>query len=1209
MKNKLYMKTVWRDIRDSFGRFAAIVIIIFMSVLLFVGIKSIGPDLNHTADEMITQQKVSDIQVVSTAGLSENDLKEVEALGHVKGELGQRLAIHEAEKQLNLQVYSYQGQNSQNQPLVTDGRMPEKSDEILLDRMLASTYPIGTELTLENDQLKESSFTVVGYGDSPIYVDDRERGVTNVGDGQVAGFAYVPLAAFEQETYSILYVSFTNLTKYAPTSDDYKTLLTKQEDRLTAVLDERRPARLEELKDLAYEKLSPEEKKVADGIKEIEEGQQKLDDTKAELASGKEELATNQQTLTENQAKLTASQAELAEKETQLVASRKELEANKQTLAAKEAELTSGKAELEAQQQTLTEKQQQLAEKRQELESSKQLLADKEAELQAGQAELASGREQLAAGKRALAAKRQALTDKQAELASQQEAVTAAKAQLDQQQAALDQQRSQLEATVGKEEADKQLAEAEAQLATALSQWQQGSDQLQAAQTQLQAGQEQLRAGEAELAAQETQLSKAEAAATAGAEQLARSKEQLASGEEQLAAGETQLADGQAQLDAAKQELADGEAQLQSAKEQLADGEAQLVDGETQLADGKSQLEAGLQELAAGQRQLDEASEQLEAGEKELAEKQAELTKNREKLMEGQVELEDAKGEIETLEQPNYLLTQRQDNPGFNEFQSLAVRIDAIANVFPVFFFLIAILIIFTSMTRMIEEHRREIGTLKALGYRNGEIAAKYMLYAFIATFIGSVLGFIVGTHVLPRVVFSMLQEQYIYPEYAIDYWFVPILIAVVAAAFSTLFSSGLVLLRDLREKPTALLNARAPKSGQRVLLERIPAVWNHLNFNQKVAYRNIFRYKARGLLTIFGIAGCTGLMIAGFGLKDSIPAPTEVQFNQLVHYDGIVSLEDLNDQKLAEMDQLLAKQTEVTETLPLVTEQVTFKNENTTKQTATLNLVAPDSQEFTDFVTLRDLDGDTLALPEEGAMISRQLAKLFKVDQGDTLTMTDSQGEAYEIEVAGVFDNYLGHTLYLAPAYYQELTGNTVKQNAYWIRAKKSEASANKELVQTLYDSGNVLNVTFMSDQLKKQDSMTESIGPIVFVFILLSAVLAFVVLYNLTNINISERQREMATIKVLGFFDNEVTMYLLRETVAFTLVGIPLGFVIGRLLTWFILTMASSETILFPVTIHWQGYLVSAILTVIFTGIVSVVTHFKLKGIHMIEALKSNE
>ncbi len=920
MKTNLYLKTVWRDIRDSFGRFAAIVIIIFMSVLLFVGIKSIGPDLNRTADQLIKTQKVSDLQVVSTGGLTENDLEAVTAVAGVTAELGQRLPIHEEKQQLNLQVYSYAGTDGQNHPIITKGRLPKAADEILIDRVLADRYPLETTITLEDEQLKNTTFTVVGFADSPIYVDDRERGVTNIGDGQVSGFAYVPQAAFKNENYSILYVSFNELAKLAPTSETYKEDLAKEEAKVEQALAARKAPRLKEIKTLAEKKLAPEAKKLTEAQQKLQDGQAQLDQAKAETAAARQ--------------------------------------------------------------------------------------------------------------------------------------------------------------------------------------------QLEAAKTQLQAA------------------------------------------------------------------------------------------------------EAIGQGNPAAEQQLAGTEKNLSAAEAQLKEKQQELDDNQEEIKKGQQELDQAKQEIDELKEPNYLLTERQDNPGFNEFQSLAVRIDAIANVFPVFFFLIAILIIFTSMTRMIEENRREIGTLKALGYRNGEIASKYLLYAFAATVIGVVLGIVAGKNLLPRIVFDMLSDQYIYQSYANEYFVLPILIAVAAAAFSTLVSSAVVLIKDLREKTTTLLNARAPRSGQRVLLEKVKPIWNRLNFNQKVAYRNIFRYKARGLLTVCGIAGCAGLMVAGFGLRDSIPAPTAIQFSQLVHYDGVVSLdEDLNHDETDSVAQLLTQQSEITETFRFETQQVTFKKTGVTKQSATLNVINPSEKQLTDFVTLQSGKNQPLKLTDTGALVSRQLAKLFDVEKGDTLRMTNAAGENYSLKVAGIFENYLGHSLYLTPTYYQQVTGETSQDNAYWITTKDLSSKKRQALAKTLYKSEDILNVTYMADQLKKQDSMTESIGPIVFIFILLSAVLAFVVLYNLTNINISERQREMATIKVLGFYDGEVTMYLLRETVVFTVIGILLGFGVGRLLTWFILTMASSDTIVFPMVIHWQGYAVSAALTILFTGIVTVVTHFKLKHIHMIEALKSNE
>lgn len=907
-KNHVYLRSTFRDIRYSFGRFIAIVLIIFMGVLLFVGIKSVGPNLEQTAENLVEPAKLSDLQVISTGGLTEKDKKIAESIEGTQAELGFSLPYLENSKQLNIQLYSYH-EDRQNQLQLIEGKFP-KANEVVVDQELKASYPLGTTLSIEDEQLKDGKYKIVGYVRSPIYIDNLERGITTIGDGQLDGFMYLPEEAFQAEAYSILFLSFDDLSKNS-FSEEYQRALDKKVEKIETAFATRKKQRRQELQEVALTTIKEQEQ---------------------------------------------------------------ELTANEETLTAAQERMEQGRLQLENQQ-----------------------------------------------------------------------------AQLDAQKASISQQ-------VG----------------------------------------------------------------------------------------------------------------------------AELV--EAQFADA--------------QQQITQAQEDLEN-------QQAALTKNQEKLAEGKKKISEAKEETAEMATPSYLINNRSSNPGYSEYQSLSDRIDAIANVFPVFFFFIAILITFTTMTRMIEENRKEIGTLKALGYHPAEIASKYILYALLAATLGTTFGVIAGSKGLPRIVFQMMQDQYIFTDFTTNYFILPIGIAVAAALLATLGSSFIVLIKDFREKPAELLLPKAPKEGQRVFLERATPIWTRMSFNQKVTYRNLFRYKARMILTILGIAGCSGLMLAGFGLNDSISAPAKKQFTQLAHYQAIITLNEQNNQKNNKVEQLLADN-KVSDFLPIFTEQVNFRRKSS-NQTASL-FVTDDLQHFTKFISiLPQTKQSAKKLTNDGAIISQRLAEIYQVDVGEVITM-ESDGKEYPLKVAGITENYLGHNVYLSTDYYKKVAQEAAGINGYLVKASltnKQEAVLSKEMLA----SGEVLNTTFISDQVTKQEAATNNIGAVVLIFIVLSGTLAFVVLYNLTNINISERERELATIKVLGFYDKEVTMYILRENIIFTFFGILFGFLIGNLLTWFILAMASSDLMVFPMIIHWQGYVISAVMTLVFSGIVSFVTHYKLRGIHMIEALKSND
>lgn len=902
MKSHIYLKSTFTDIRHSLGRFISIILIIFMGVLLFVGIKSIGPNLENTAAEYIDSYHLADFQIVSTLGLTDKDQEVVKQMPGATVELGYSLPVIEKHQNLALQVYSYQESQKQNQLKLIEGRFPKSETEVVIDRQLAMTYQLNDWIEFDDDTLSPSKFQVVGYVESPMYIDRTERGVSTIGDGQLAGFVYLSQTAFTSDAYSIMYVSFEEIAKEKTFSAMYNQLVEEKQEALGKIFENRKEERRIEVQNSANQELETQEIEISTSERNLLNGQKELDDAKQLLENQKQQLQLMPQT--------------------------------------------------EAVQQQFIE------------------------------------------------------------------------------------------------------------------------------------------------------------------------------------------------------------------------------------------------------------NEQL------LNEQQKELDENNQKIVVAKEKINEAKSELTSMGLPNYLVNNRSDNPGFTEYVSLSDRIDAIANVFPVFFFFIAILITFTTMTRMIEENRKEIGTLKALGYRKQEITNKYILYALIATIIGGTAGVFVGSKILPQVVFQMLSEQYIFPSYTTSLIFVPIILAILLSLFSTLGSSLFVLSSNLNENTTALLSPKAPKAGKRVLLERATFIWSKLNFKQKVTYRNLFRYKARMMLTIFGIAGCTGLMVAGFGLNDSISAPAKKQFNDIMHYQAIASLTtDEVTEADDEVEKILTKSSDITDFLSIYSDQVTLRQKGMANQTVNL-YVTDEPTRFNHYVSLQspnDLVKEKLT--NKGVIISQRLAKIYDVKAGDSLIFQDSNGDESLVDVVGVTENYLSHYMYMTADYYTQVTENIYQKNTYLVQTKELNEQAENILSTDLLATNQVLYTTFLRTQIEKQEAATDNIGVVVLIFIILSGTLAFVVLYNLTIINVSERERELATMKVLGFYNEEVTMYIVRENIIFTFFGILFGFIIGKALTWFILAMASSDLMTFPLLISWQGYALSAVMTIIFSTLVMIWTHMKLKTIDMIGALKSNE
>lgn len=577
----------------------------------------------------------------------------------------------------------------------------------------------------------------------------------------------------------------------------------------------------------------------------------------------------------------------------------------------------------------------------------------------------------------------------------------------------------------------------------------------------------------------------------------------------------------------------------------------------------------------------------------------AELAAQEKELNLAKPKIDNAINQIQSVESI-FSFETRHDLAGFREYGELADRITVIANVFPMFFFMIAILITFTTMTRMVEEERTQIGILKALGYSKVQIQQNYLWYATIAAILGIVSGIFIGINTLPRIVMQMMQTQYIFDSVGVTFEWNTVIIVVALALFATIGAVLLVTLRELHEKPAVLMLPKTPKAGKRILLEKIPFIWQRLNFFRKVSYRNLFRFKSRMWMGIIGIAGGTGLILTGFGIRDSINQTAQNQFNDVIRYQAIATFAPDSEKTAAR--KILETGGSVISYEPIRNEMITISKGETKVDSVTL-MIPKDSSKFDKYVKV-----DTKNLKKNGLILSKKAAQLLKLKVGDQVTLQINE-QNYQIKVTAITENYVGHFAYLNRQTYQELLGTNYQANSWLIKTNKMEAQQEDKLAKDLLATKEVVNVSFMSTQLAVLNNQTANLLPIIFIFILLSGMLTFVVLYNLTNVNISERVRELSTIKVLGFFNKEVSMYIIRENIILTFFGIILGIAFGNALLAFILQQAMTSQVIFPLTISVIGYVTSIVLTIIFTGIVSVITHYKLKKINMIDALKAND
>lgn len=976
---------------------------------------------------------------------------------------------------------------------------------------------------------------------------------------------------------------------------------------------------------------------------QLADGQAQLDSAQKQVTSGLAELEENQKTLDENKAKL-------ADGKAQIEAGEQQLEAAKQTLTTKQSELDQSKAEIIAGQQ-------QIESTRTQLNAQKQQITDGLSQVSAGEAQLQDGISALESAKAQLTELQSQLEIVRASYnaalenpdASQEEIdiLAAQVSALEEQEAAVSQQIQASEAQI--ESQRQQLAATRSELESGLAAVEDGLSQLSQKESELNAGREQITAGQAEIDAgwiqiqeQENTLAASKAEIEAGEQELEKGQKQLKaakkklnkaqkeidSNAETLAAGqaeldanvaklndsEAQYASGLEQYNSGARQIAENEAKLTSGEQEIAENEAKLADGEKEIADNEKKLADGEKEITDNEKKLQDAVKDLKKGEKDLADGKKEYEDAKkdaeDEIAENQQKLDDAKKELEDLEMPEWMVTDREELPEYTDYGDNADRLRNIGQVFPVIFFLVAALISLTTMTRMVEEQRTQIGTLKALGYKKSAIAAKYICYAFFATLLGSVLGMLIGEKIIPYIIITAYGIMYhnVANTISIDYQPGFALIAsaasVVCTVGATLFASG----KELQETPASLMRPPAPKEGKRVLLERLTFIWKHLSFSWKSTIRNLFRYKKRLIMTVFGIAGSMGLMLVGFGIQDSISDIAAIQYRELQHYDGMVIEDsDATEEEHAELFEYMKENEQIAHCNRV---QMTKISAPKGSSSVSIYLFVPESlSEFAKDVTLKNrITGETYELTDEGAAISEKTASLLGLKVGDMIPLKKGDKE-YKVRVAVITENYMSHYLYMTPRVYEQTFGEMPEyENIVFTMQEDCKDDLEMAGTRILANPG-ALSISYTSSLASQVDRMLSTLDAVILVLIVSAGMLAFVVLYNLNNINITERQRELATLKVLGFYDGEVSQYVLRENVILTVLGIMFGAVFGILIHRYVITTVEVDAVMFGRNIKPLSFLYSGILTSIFSIVVNGVMHFKLKTIDMVESLKSVE
>ncbi len=666
--------------------------------------------------------------------------------------------------------------------------------------------------------------------------------------------------------------------------------------------------------------------------------------------------------------------------------------------------------------------------------------------------------------------------------------------------------------------------------------------------------------------------------------------------------------EGQKQLNSALAQLQDGDEQLAAAKSELEinrrDGYNKLVSAQEQIDSAQAEYEDGTAELA---RQKKDGQKKLDQAQQEYDDKKAEADK---KFADAQKELDEAQKKVDDLSSPKWYIFNRDDNPGFSTFSQNADRLDAVASVFPLFFLLVAVLVCVTTMTRLIEEKRTEIGTFKALGYSNRSIVMKFIIYSLVAALCGGIIGVFIGIFSIPFIIYNAYKIMYYIGDITLVPDYASIFLGIAAAVLCTTAVSVIVCMRSLKHKPASIMRPKAPKPGKRIILERIKPLWTHMGFNAKLTARNLLRYKSRLCMTVIGVAGCTALIVAAFGLLNSFDPLTKDQFETIYKYNTVaVPKESGTAQQLKYLTDKVDADENVQSQMLVFQEECDVSFEDKLKNADTYLTVMQQPKDMNELISLHTRIGKKeLSLDDGGVLINEKLAQEFGINQGDTISLKSDSGSA-NVKVCGIYEQYIQNYIYMTPALYSELYGKDVVYNMVDIKLSDISEDAQNAFSSELLSDDRIAAVSFVASSLDDFRNMLNSLNMVVMVMIICAASLAFVVLYNLTNINIAERVREIATFKVLGFYNKETSEFIYIENIILTILGIAAGLFMGVFLTEFIVHTVEVDNIMFGREIYFTSYLYAAGLTMLFSLLVNAVMSFKIKAVNMVESLKSVE
>lgn len=1156
MKKNAMRKNLTQSILKSLGRYIAIVAIIALGASMFVGLLMTKTDMVATGQKHMDELNMFDLRLMNSYGWdldAVDTVKDFPGLVDVEGVMYTDIIVKLNDSADDLVYRFYAMPEKVNRFLLRGGRLPEAPDECLADGYHTDDSILGTKIHVSEtndedaaDALVYKTYTVVGYIASPLYMD-MNRGTTSVGSGSLSNYVIIPRESMDLDYYAEINVTIPG--DYAVYSDKYNDAMEEAGDKIEPLLQPLADQRLTKVKQEAWDAYNEGKQEYEDGLKEFTEekakAEQELADAYQQLLDAEQEIADNEKRLEDGQNQINAAWGQIS---------------------SGEAELRSGKQQLETMKSLMLDPIVSMEEPvRKNYENTVAQIESLEAQIAAIDAEIAAIRQEMAADGALLAE-----LDNQIDSTNNQ----------------INSLNVRLQGAIGMRDLLMLMpstnAEAIAQLNASIASM------------------------EAERAGLQALLPELEAQRAEVADRVGEPLSRIDALEEQKEPLQSEINMLNLSLEGIKTNLDRLTSARESVESMLADSEAQIAEGEKQLAEGKAQLYYQQSVLDDGKQALEEGKLELEDGWKEYKEGKAEFETE---IAEAEAELADAKEQLEealeiilSMRKNEVIILDRNSNIGYNSLDSASDIVQGVSRVFPAFFLLVAALVCITTMTRMIDEERTQIGTLKALGYSNGAIISKYLIYAGSGAVVGCGLGVLVGSAAFPVILWQAYKIMLYITDgivLKINWWLCGAVVGAYTAVM--LLVTWYCCRKALKEEPAELIRPKAPDAGKKILLEYLP-FWKRISFLNKVTIRNIFRYRQRLAMMLVGIGGCTALLVTGFGLRDSIVNVVDYQFQEVTTYDmSVYFSEGQNPEQQADFIKDVAYGSENTMFYHQSSVDLEFDD-----HTREIYLIAA-GEGVTDFI---DLHEDETVIPFPGVnevVISVGAAEGMGMEVGDVIHMRNADLKTLELTVSGIYDNHVYNYAIIHPDTIVEQWGEPAAEQMAFVKVKEGQDA--HELSADITGMSGVMNVSVSEDLADMVGSMMEALDLVVWVIVFCAGALAVIVLYNLTNININERIREIATIKVLGFNAKETAMYVFKENLSLSAIGSVVGLGLGYLLLLFVMSQIRIDMVYFKALVMPVSYVISIVLTMLSACVVDFIFYFKLDKINMAEALKSVE